>query len=64
MFVISSNLFQKTRNKKELNPENGGINPDTSQGRRLEGCIWINTNVRGVEILYENMVMQFCLFEE
>ena len=28
------------------------------EGRRLMGCIWINTDVRGVEILYENMVMQ------
>ena len=34
----------------ETNTENGGIKPYTSRGP--EGCMWINTDVRGVYLTY------------
>ena len=36
----------------EIKPENGSISHIHPEGRRPSGCIWINTNVRGVYLTY------------
>ena len=35
-----------------MNTENRGINPHKPESRRPEGCLWINTDVRGIYLTY------------
>ena len=41
---------------KKMNTENRGINPHIPESRRHEGCLWINTDVRGNYLTYLKII--------